>query len=409
MSAEIMIVHEHTPRREALSAPLERAGYRVTQCGSTSRGWRDFVAREPDLVIADWSLPATAGRALVARIRERSDVPFIAVADEASIQSAVSALKAGADDFLCCGPTELEQLASRVAGMLRARSGGAGGDLVDRRLVGASRPIVKLRARIRAVAPLSTAVLIIGEPGSGRDAVARVLHAMGSRGEGNLVAIDCARFRPGRGLPRAEAVYLDGVERLEPSAQAFLADQLSHADRSSEPAGPRILASARPEIKRRTNAPVDVTLRRLLLRFAIELPALREIPEDVPAIADALTHRLSTTMERRTRLSAAAREFLRQRHWPGNVRELGDLLERAVAFCGDRLIRESLLVDLVRELEESVETMRRQQGHDERDVLVAALQESGGNVSRTARQLGRSRGAVYRMIERHGISLGTER
>ena len=73
------------------------------------------------------------------------------------------------------------------------------------------------------------------------------------------------------------------------------------------------------------------------------------------------------------------------------------------------MIRESLLVDLSRDFEESVETMRCKQGLDERESLVAALRESGGNVSHTARKLGRSRGAVYRMIERHRISLATPR
>jgi DNA-binding NtrC family response regulator len=409
MTPRALVVDEQAGRRRRLATLLEGAGYEVTESGDVNEGWRRFVEGEPDVVIADWTLPEVSGRALLVRVRERSDVPFIAIAEEASVQSAVMALKVGADDFVSCREPEIGSLLRRVAAALGTRRHGVDFDPVDYQLVGASLAMNKVRARVRAVAPLMTPVLIVGEAGSGRDAVARLLHEVGSTSGTDLTIVDCAKFRSGRGLPRARAVYLDGVESLEPSAQAFLADRLARVGRPPHDAEPRILASALPQIKRESGRSIDRRLRRLLLRFPVELPPLRRRSEDVPAIADALVQRLSKSMNRRTRLTSAAKRFLEQRHWPGNVRELEELLERAVAFCGDRLIRESLLVDLSRDFEESVETMRCKQGLDERESLVAALRESGGNVSHTARKLGRSRGAVYRMIERHRISLATPR
>ncbi len=146
-------------------------------------------------------------------------------------------------------------------------------------------------------------------------------------------------------------------------------------------------------------------LGEALLRFEIELPPLRERSEDVPELAKALVDRIGVSLGRRIGLSAAACEFLMAQRWPGNVAQLEDVLEKVIAFSRGREIRRQAVQEVMADLQESLESIREQHDTRERDALLRAIQDTGGNVSQTAEILGKSRSAVYRLITKHGIPL----
>jgi DNA-binding NtrC family response regulator len=150
-------------------------------------------------------------------------------------------------------------------------------------------------------------------------------------------------------------------------------------------------------------------LRGALLRFALELPPLRALREDVPEIADALTKRIGAAVGRQIRLSAAARDFLATQRWPGNVQQLELLLERAIAFSRGRQIRRQLVKELLVEVEDNLASIREQRMALERDALLRAIQQAGGNVTHAADILGKSRASVYRLMEKHGLPLSRGR
>jgi DNA-binding NtrC family response regulator len=164
--------------------------------------------------------------------------------------------------------------------------------------------------------------------------------------------------------------------------------------------------AAAPERSGEGSAPVGARLVEALSRFPIELPPLRERAEDVGPIAESIVRRLSRVMSRPVALTPEAVALLAGRRWRGNVRQLERLLERAVAFTTSGEIDASALVELVDEVENGLGSIRRQRAHQEREALVATLRRTGGNVSRTATLLGRSRGAVYRLMAKHGLTAG---
>jgi transcriptional regulator of acetoin/glycerol metabolism len=205
-------------------------------------------------------------------------------------------------------------------------------------------------------------------------------------------------------------VYIDRVEELDAGGQQHWSDWLAKAEASGFRAGLRIIASTTDHLLSRVReGSFDKRLGSLLLRFVVELPPLRDRSEDIPAIADALTQQLSRSVGRRIRLSHAARDHLALRRWPGNVRQLERILERAIAFSRGRQIRRQLVEELCADDERTLSAIRQQHAHRERDELILAVEATGGNISRAAERLGRSRSSVYRLLEKHGIDFRQRR
>jgi transcriptional regulator of acetoin/glycerol metabolism len=202
------------------------------------------------------------------------------------------------------------------------------------------------------------------------------------------------------------AVYLDGIEGFPAEAQASWARHLTASEAEGFRRWPRVFASSAvslPELGRRDSFARGIGAA--LLRFAIELPPLREVCEDVPAIAVALVARIGAKVGRRIQLSSAATQFLAEQRWPGNTAQLVQVLERAVGFSRGRQLRREVVADVCTDFAETLDGIRARGSARERDALLRALQKTGGNVTRTAEELNRSRPAVYRLIEKHGIPL----
>jgi DNA-binding NtrC family response regulator len=148
------------------------------------------------------------------------------------------------------------------------------------------------------------------------------------------------------------------------------------------------------------------SLAAALARFEIELPPLRDRAEDIPALAEALVDRAAAALGRQgIRLSSLSLELLSTQPWPGNVAQLQQALERAVAFTRDREVPRRILEEVLADREESLASMRTRRESRDREALVSALRETGGNVTRAAGLLGRSRTSCYRMIAKCGIRL----
>jgi len=277
------------------------------------------------------------------------------------------------------------------------------------RLVGRSHPVRCLRQRIEGMASLWIPVLLRGEPGSGRSTVAELLHAFGPTAEGELVAIDTAAFVPEARLPGVATVHLEGVEKLPRRTQGWWLERL----RASGPGagGLRWIASTGDLRSIRDAAPdFEPELERILARFAIRVPPLRERSADLPLLVADLCARIGRAVGREgVRLSPQAVELLAHCLWPGNVRELEDVIGRAIVFSPAPVIGRALVEDVLAERGESVGGIRADHALRERERLLAELRSSGGNVARTAEVLGKSRPAVYRLIAHYGIPLSWHR
>jgi DNA-binding NtrC family response regulator len=408
MADRVLVVDDQEQPRMALVAELVDAGFDVFEADDGEKAWASFRRVHPDIVVSDLVMPNSDGMELLQRVRTHSEVPVIMFTAYGSVDTAVAALKSGADEFVASSDLDCEELIELVRSTIarhRGREGEHAADL-EARLVGRSRAMRRLRSRVAALAPLSNPVLVTGEPGTGRDSVVSALHELGSTGGRALARIEAAKFGPRDPIPEKGAVYLDGVENLSRETQGIWAAYLGR-DRVGRREGARVLVSASNGLASRlASGSFDRRLGNTLLRFHIQVPPLRERLEDIPALSDALVARLAAELGRRqVRLSAPAAACLAEQRWPGNVRQLERVLERAVAFSKGREIRREVVEEVLGEIEESVASIRERHSAAERDALLEALRETGGNVSQTAEILGRSRPAVYRLIDKYEIPL----
>ncbi len=340
--------------------------------------------------------------------------PVIAAASAPMAEVVVHAIQLGARDFVAIDIDDvslraaIERVVDRHAGEPAPTSASP----IERHLVGRSRAARLTRSRLHGLASLEGPVLVVGEAGTGRDTVARALHEAGAGADDGFRRLDCAEWRPGEEIPRSGTLYLDHVDRLSAPGQQYFAHRLRQMERAGWERGPRVVASAGPgfvaaagDVGTGSADAFDRTLFEELTRFPLELAPLRERLEDVPEIADRIVERLGERMRREVRLTPDAHAYLARQGWPGNVQQLARVLERGVAFCASGRLDATAIEQLVDDFEESLSAIRRKRAADERDELLATLARTGGNISRCAEEMGRSRGAIYRLIDKYGIAL----
>lgn len=410
MRSTVLVVDDQQLPRQALSSELEDAGFAVVEARDGEEAWGAFVSDEPDVVISDVVMPRADGIDLLTRIRAMSEVPVILFTSQGTAKAAATAFKSGADDFICSRDVEIEDLVAVVANAARGTESAPDAALLEDQLAGRSRAMVRTREHLAGLAALRTPVLVSGEPGTGRRTAIRILSELGHTNGAAIVDVDAEGFELDAGAPEPRVVHLHNIEEFPGRAQTYWTERIETLAARHFCDGPRILASSvEPLSVLGQNEKFSRGMGRILLRFALELPPLRSLDSDLSLIADVLVQRVATSLGRRTKLSPAARKLLAQQRWRGNVSELERVIERAVAYSSGRQVRRETIADVLSEQAESLESFRELGSKREREQLVALLQETGGNVTHTADAMERSRSAIYRMIEKHGITLRKNR
>jgi DNA-binding NtrC family response regulator len=401
-------------------------------------------------MVTDLRMPGLDGLALVEAARSRQPpVPAIVLTGYASVDSAVEVMRRGASDYLP-KPFQSEELLLRVERALawarledenRSLRERVGADAPAPLLVGESPALREVLRMAERVAPTDTRVLIVGESGTGKELLARTIHASSPRARMPFVAINCGAlaetlleselFGHERGaftgavasrkgffeVAQGGTLFLDEVSE---TTQAFQTDLLRVIQEGeyrrvggSRPlqADVRILASTNRDPRR---AIAEGRLRDdLFYRLSVVqlvLPPLRERVEDIPALAAHFVGVYSRQIKKRVDgLDGKAVQALQRYAWPGNVRELENVIERAIIMAepGLPLGLAHLPDDLRAPLPPSTDEggHRPELREAERDVLLRALRECGGNRSLAARRLGIGRRTLYDKLARHRIPL----
>lgn len=450
----VALVDEDPLSRELLRLWLESAGYEVLELASAA----ELLSRPllPDISCVSLTLPDMAGDALIGTLKAReADHPALLLSTLPATDASARALGCGAYDTLV-KPLSREQVILRVRraaevwqlkSRVRAVCGAA--DLPPT-LWGRSAPVRALlnevELRIRAESP----VLLVGEAGSGRAAVARFIHTRGPRAGHGFVSFKCAELPPARHFEElfgdevgaAESLFaraaggvlfIHDVGWLAAEAQAELAEALAlePTPRSSKrPSGgwaaaaevvgeiafegrppPRLICSSTVELSvlARTGQ-VSEPLARLLADATLTLPPLRERRDDIPELLAYWVRRLALdTGKPPPRVSASALEALLDYSWPGNAHELSQVMQRAILASDGFSIK---LGDLPIAVRQAFEDSERESGlfepardHDvvplrelERRAIAHALKAADGNVGHAARLLGIGRATLYRRL-----------
>ncbi|MCP4004243.1 MAG: sigma-54-dependent Fis family transcriptional regulator [bacterium] len=444
----VLVVDDDAAMREMLVSLLEEQGILASAVGSADAAIETARETEYGLVISDIRMPGKDGIELTSELRRlRPETPVILMTAFGSIDSAVSAMRAGAFDYV----TKPFKRDAIVASLDRAFEHRALEEenrrlrrAIDRStkfgdLIGASPSMREIFALIRKVSGSRTNVLITGESGTGKDVVARTLHFAGARTGHPFVPINCTAMPEGlleselfghvrgaftgahtskKGLfeeAHGGTLFLDEIGDMPFGLQGKLLRVVQ--DGLVRPVGGTRSIKVDVRLITATNSDLAAKIEAGEFRqdlfyrlnvIPIHIPPLRERPEDIPVLADAFLRKHSGS-ETRT-LSPDAQERLKRMRWEGNARELENAIERALVLSPDRELvaedfpspeaeKEIEPVDSeVALLDEALERglTLRQLG----DLYIErVLKHSGGNKVRAARALGINRRTLYRRGE----------
>jgi len=453
VKAHLLIVDDEAGVRTALTGVLEDEGYTVEAVAS-GEACLEAVTRSPfDLVLLDVWLPGIDGLETLERMRERHvDAAVVVISGHGNIESAVRAIKMGANDFVE-KPLSLEKTVLVVRNALRQRQleleNRALRAHADRRLVmvGESFLMRQLREQVAMAAPTNGRVLVYGENGTGKELVARSIHGLSRRRSGPFVEVNCAAIpeelieselfghvkgaftgavSDRRGKFEAAdggTIFLDEIADMSLKTQAKVLRVLQ--DQVVDPVGGSGRVTVDARIVAATNKDLTSEIRAGLFRedlffrlnvIPIFVPPLRDRKGDVALLADHFMSEFAREYGRRPKtLDADVIAVLNRYTWPGNVRELRNVIERLMIMVAGDVIS-ARHVSFLDGLEAPAEDHYDDAGHllpladarerFERDYILRALAAQQGNISRAAESLGVERSNLYRKMRAFGILPG---
>lgn len=451
MSGEhILVVDDEPEIRRLLQEILEDEGYEVVVAANAAQARAALRRQMPDLVLLDIWMPEEDGVTLLKSWNSAKNAPFVVImmSGHGTVETAVEATRQGALDYIE-KPISLTRLLMTVRrGLEMGRAGrqmppaGASRERAPQ-LVGSSAAMRALRARVEFLATRHDPVIAVGEPGSGRSTLLRVLHGSGPRLSGPLMDFtdpvwaerfndcldneDAGAFVELLNAANGGSVYLGELQHLDLDQQIRLYELLLQPE--VQALDVRLMAS----LQGPDGLDDTVARGRLLAELAdqfrrgeVRVPALREHVEDVPELLQYHTDRLHQDEGLSYRhFTVASQNFLRYHHWPGNVAELQALVRRLLASGQTTEIEPSEAEEALRSLRLQADralsdvpkgygelfdlSLKDARERFERAYLVHWLGEMGGNISRLAEHAGVERTHLYRKLRALGVEPRKER
>jgi len=432
MKSSILVVDDDAAFRAVTSALLEDEGYAVTCAADGSEALTLLRERHFDLVLSDLVMAEVSGLQVLETAKTLSPATIvIMVTGFASVESAVEAIKLGAEDYLTkpCGNAELLLKVERALAQRRKDEELARlRDVVAQshsfgNLIGKSARIQQVFRLAQQVASTDVTVLLLGETGTGKELLARAIHFNSPRRSGPFVAVNCAaiaetlleselfghekgaftgaiRQKPGRfEMAEKGTLFLDEVGDIPITTQIKLLRVLQ--EREFERVGGSETIKCDIRLISATNHNLEQLMQEKKFReelyyrlnvVPLKVPALRDRPEDVPLLAEHFLQKYAQALNKPIeKISEAAMSLLLQHKWPGNVRELENLVERAAVLCNGEVIDVEHLLLLQDRPEADLLAQARSQLLTERQLtqLYARmiLDQVGGNKKEACRVL----------------------
>ncbi len=436
----VLVIDDETGSRESMAIAIERAGLAVRTFDDAKKALEYLDENDGvRLAVCDLRMPGTDGLAFLNEVREKKlDLGVILVTGYGSIESAVEAMRVGADDYLT-KPVDLYELRKRVMNLIEKEQLKEEvtnlREMLDKRfgfesIVGRSAPMERLFEQMKMVAPTRSSVLIIGESGTGKELVANAIHRASPRRNERFLAINCGAipsdileselFGHERGaftgavnrkigkfeVAHKGTLFLDEISELYPELQVKLLRVLE--ERQVMRVGGSELIDVDFRLLAATNRDLEKEVAEGRFRedlyyrlkvVTLRIPPLRERPGDIPALAE---HFLAGFFQEHgkpaKRLSAEALEVLARFPWPGNVRQLKNVMESVVVFHqgGDDIgvgdlppeVRDSTALSSNGSPVQAVVGSPRTMDEIERQAILETLDRTGGHRAKAADLLG---------------------
>jgi len=447
--ASVLIVEDDTKLRHALKEIMTREGYAVdaTESGDTAVSMiKDTVY---DLVITDLKLPGIDGMDVLRSVQKLArDTSVIIITAYATVDTAVEAMKEGAEDYIA-KPFNLEEIRLVVRKVLDKKA------LVDDNrflrnqlkkkysfgnLVGNSEAMVEVYKTIEKIKNSRATILILGETGTGKELVARAIHFNSIRSEKPFLPVNCAALaetlleselfgyvkgaftgavRDKQGVfevAHGGTVFLDEIGDISPRLQQILLRVLENGE--IQPVGSTVRRKVDVRVVAATNRDLGNMVKQGTFRadlyyrlnvISLELPPLRMRKEDIATLAGHFLRKYAAENEKAINdMSRDALQLLERYTWPGNVRELENVVERATLLETSREITPESLPENIRNApqappvnpDEDLQTLEEVG----RTYIETVLKKTGGNKARASEILGINRTSLWRMIQRLKIA-----
>jgi len=438
----ILVVDDELSIRESLSGWLQQDGYEVESAADGPAALAKAQETHYDIMLLDVKMPRMDGITVLKKLREsNADTAVVVMTAHGAIQDAVEAMKLGAHDYLL-KPFDLEEMSLIIEKLVQVQTLAMENLILKDRvatisrfenLVGQSPPMLQLFETIVDVAQSDATVLLTGETGTGKELVARSIHAQSPRCYGPFIAINCGAFtehlleselfghekgaftdasytKKGRlEMAHGGTLFLDEVGDISIKMQIDLLRVLEtreftrvggtvplHSDF-------RIIAATHQDLQegiRKKTFRQDLYYRLNVIH--VQVPPLRERPEDIPLLAQHFLRRYATETNKKVdSILPEAMEAMRRYSWPGNVRELENALERAVVVGKGRQLKPADLPFVVGAEEEvaglSLEDV-------ERRYIAQVLASAKGHISNAAKVLRINRTTLYHKIKKYGLA-----
>ena len=458
----ILVADDEHNLRKVLGAILRRQGHQVIAVSDGAQAWAALADNQIHALITDLRMPKMDGMELLRRtVKAYPGIPAIMLTAHGSVDNAVEAVKLGAFDYIE-KPFEQKQIRQVIAKALRTQELRsqeiqlAGGEEAPGRygLVGQSPAMHEVYNIIEKVAGTPSTVLITGESGTGKELIARALHEQSPRQKQPLIKVNCAaipdtlieselfgyekgaftgatRSKPGRfELAHGGTLFLDEIGEIPCEMQVKLLRALQEGE--FERVGGIKTISVDVRLVTATNRDLLKLIEQGAFRedlyyrlnvVPIHVPPLRDRVVDISALVDHILDKFRERLNKEvTGVDQEAMQALMAYNWPGNVRELENMLERSVLFCEEAIISAQELPDEVlgksagappaAAAEAAVppdpdaslkEVVRAETERVERQMIIAALDETGGNVTHAARRLKISRKSLQTKMKEQGL------
>ena len=436
MTAKILLIEDEKRLRRILKLVLQDAGYEVQTAADGQQGilaWQQWI---PDVVLTDLKMEPVDGlQVLKFRNQKGFTAPLIVLTAYGTVETAVGAMKDGAFDYLN-KPVDNNKLLEVVERALASRPNQGTNSYA---MIGTSPAMQKLRQQITLFAAGDSTVLITGPSGTGKELVARALHAASPKNSGPFIKVNCAAI-PGelmeselfghkRGsftgassdfsgaFSRADngILFLDEVGDLPLPLQAKLLNAVE--EKTVTPLGSGVALPIDVKILSATNHDLEKMIAENTFRedlyyrlntVQIKVPLLRERTGDIALLIDFFIKKFSRSANKTTAaISEQTGRILQHWPWPGNVRELSNVVERAVLICGDGPITPAHLPRSMQQTKSCADTGIREDmdlNSREKQLIISALKECAWNQTRAAKKLGITRNTLRYRMKKFGIS-----
>jgi len=453
----ILIVEDNATIREGLELVVRRLGHQVETFASAEPALSALKSKPADLIISDYRLPGMDGLVFLEKVKAlQPTCEVIVITAFGSVDLAVQAMQKGAADFITkpFSPDELTVKLERLADLLRQRRELE--NLQEQNLylrqeeesqfnfgeiIGQSAPMQEVFRMLQKVAPTDSSVIIYGESGTGKELVARAIHKNSLRADGPFIRVNCGALTETlleselfghekgaftgavkRKLGRFElahrgSIFLDEIGDISPALQIKLLRVLQEKEFERVGGEETVSVDVRVIAATHRNLKEEVSQGRFredlyyrLHIVPINLPSLRQRPDDLPVLVNHFLQRLGQELRKlNLKIEPPVLEMMKNYHWPGNVRELENVLERAAVLCEAERITVADLPPLVKDrsavfqLPSENWDLNQTLEEVERALIERAMSRAHGVKAEAARRLGIKATTLLYKLEKLGL------